>query len=181
MCTNDLNVLYQFELGGIFFCGIDCIRGFLIQSLFKAVINNVTVCKPFKFVPLQFHISRFQGFSILDFNAFSSWSNTLEIISSIFFEIFIECCLSLQLAGVVAVEVTGGPTVEFVPGRKVCDNVMLRGSIYSGWYNMLRFSQHHFRILMCVPRKGGFQMRNKVLKIICQHFHMLGPYCYQRI
>jgi hypothetical protein len=27
----------------------------------------------------------------------------------------------LQLAGVVAVEVTGGPTVEFVPGRRVCD------------------------------------------------------------
>ena len=25
-----------------------------------------------------------------------------------------------QLAGVVAVEVTGGPTVDFVPGRKVC-------------------------------------------------------------
>lgn len=73
----------------------------------------------------------------------------------------------MQLAGVVAVEVTGGPTVEFVPGRKVCDNVMLRGSIYSDWYNMLRFSQHHFRILMCVPRKGDFQMPNKVLKIFC--------------
>ncbi|CAI0557493.1 unnamed protein product, partial [Linum tenue] len=26
-----------------------------------------------------------------------------------------------QLAGVVAVEVTGGPTIEFVPGRKVCE------------------------------------------------------------
>lgn len=26
-----------------------------------------------------------------------------------------------QLAGVVAVEVTGGPTVEFVPGRRVRD------------------------------------------------------------
>lgn len=25
-----------------------------------------------------------------------------------------------QLAGVVAVEVTGGPTIDFVPGRKVC-------------------------------------------------------------
>jgi len=29
-------------------------------------------------------------------------------------------CFSLQLAGVVAVEVTGGPTIDFVPGRKVC-------------------------------------------------------------
>jgi L-ascorbate peroxidase len=28
-----------------------------------------------------------------------------------------------QLAGVVAVEVTGGPTIEFVPGRKVNPNV----------------------------------------------------------
>ena len=27
----------------------------------------------------------------------------------------------LQLAGVVAVEVTGGPTIDFVPGRKVCN------------------------------------------------------------
>lgn len=27
--------------------------------------------------------------------------------------------LLVQLAGVVAVEVTGGPTVEFVPGRRV--------------------------------------------------------------
>uniref|UniRef100_A0A453RQL4 Plant heme peroxidase family profile domain-containing protein n=1 Tax=Aegilops tauschii subsp. strangulata TaxID=200361 RepID=A0A453RQL4_AEGTS len=26
-----------------------------------------------------------------------------------------------QLAGVVAVEVTGGPTVEFIPGRRVCE------------------------------------------------------------
>lgn len=25
-----------------------------------------------------------------------------------------------QLAGVVAVEATGGPTIDFVPGRKVC-------------------------------------------------------------
>lgn len=28
--------------------------------------------------------------------------------------------LCFQLAGVVAVEVTGGPTVNFVPGRRVC-------------------------------------------------------------
>lgn len=26
----------------------------------------------------------------------------------------------MQLSGVVAVEVTGGPTIEFIPGRKVC-------------------------------------------------------------
>lgn len=30
-----------------------------------------------------------------------------------------QSCL-FQLAGVVAVEVTGGPTIDFVPGRKVC-------------------------------------------------------------
>lgn len=28
--------------------------------------------------------------------------------------------LCFQLAGVVAVEVTGGPTIDFVPGRRVC-------------------------------------------------------------
>ena len=28
-------------------------------------------------------------------------------------------CFINQLAGVVAVEVTGGPTIDFVPGRKV--------------------------------------------------------------
>lgn len=29
----------------------------------------------------------------------------------------------LQLAGVVAVEVTGGPSIDFVPGRKVQDTI----------------------------------------------------------
>lgn len=32
----------------------------------------------------------------------------------------------LQLAGVVAVEVTGGPTIEFHPGRKVQESVLVR-------------------------------------------------------
>lgn len=29
------------------------------------------------------------------------------------------CSLCFQLAGVVAVEITGGPTIDFVPGRRV--------------------------------------------------------------
>lgn len=32
---------------------------------------------------------------------------------------FISSFLNFQLAGVVAVEITGGPTIPFVPGRKV--------------------------------------------------------------
>lgn len=34
--------------------------------------------------------------------------------------------LIFQLAGVVAVEVTGGPTIDFVPGRKVHKNDILK-------------------------------------------------------
>jgi len=30
-----------------------------------------------------------------------------------------------QLAGVVAVEVTGGPTIDFVPGRRVSYDLLL--------------------------------------------------------
>lgn len=33
--------------------------------------------------------------------------------------IFVNAQFVVQLAGVVAVEITGGPTVPFVPGRKV--------------------------------------------------------------
>lgn len=33
----------------------------------------------------------------------------------------------MQLAGVVAVEVTGGPDVPFHPGRKVCEVIEIYG------------------------------------------------------
>lgn len=43
--------------------------------------------------------------------------NTIKAIT--YASLFSKWLLNVQLAGVVAVEVTGGPTIDFVPGRKV--------------------------------------------------------------
>lgn len=43
---------------------------------------------------------------------YSGFYNLMLFLVTLFYS-------GLQLAGVVAVEVTGGPTIDFVPGRKV--------------------------------------------------------------
>ncbi|PIA57378.1 hypothetical protein AQUCO_00600248v1 [Aquilegia coerulea] len=64
-----------------------------------------------------------------------------------------------QLAGVVAVEVTGGPTIEFVPGRKVCNLAFDRNYFTAaGESHIVAF----FRIQRYLPMRGDFQMLKKV-------------------
>jgi hypothetical protein len=71
--------------------------------------------------------------------------------------------MCFQLAGVVAVEVTGGPTIDFVPGRKVCYcGIFLEYSLLP--YCSLSFTVCPFlRIQVFVLRKGDFQMLNEVV------------------
>lgn len=48
------------------------------------------------------------------------------------------CFVVMQLAGVVAVEVTGGPEVPFHPGREVCLCLVLSVSLYLFiWYSCI--------------------------------------------
>jgi len=89
--------------------------------------------------------------------------------------------LCFQLAGVVAVEVTGGPTIDFVPGRKVwhCGK-FLEYSLYLSKFLLLikkNIAYDHIihfcllfilllRIQAFLPGKADFQMLNKVCSIL---------------
>lgn len=75
--------------------------------------------------------------------------------------------LYFQLAGVVAVELTGGPTIDFSPGRKVCcgqwsvisrNRASLPIIVFQVFICFLVF----YRIQKSLLRKDGFQMLNEV-------------------
>lgn len=76
-----------------------------------------------------------------------------------------------QLAGVVAVEVTGGPTIDFIPGRKVYTiyaEVLFSLIIHARVSICIAifYSFSFVRILWNLHQKIAFQMPNKVINKI---------------
>lgn len=83
---------------------------------------------------------------------------------------------SLQLAGVVAVEVTGGPTVDFVPGRKVCI-LELKAEPVIGWVWHAKIFITSIQDSNACPKEGRLpdakQGLKKVLSVVCVGFLLL--------